>query len=97
MTLKFVSSIVKMNRHSAIIAVVGGGYGYLNELLLISHEHTHLEVHQDVNAKEMAELIGKCSFALAPASSIGYELSAIGIPWLGGWYVDNPKKIYEYT
>lgn len=96
LTEKFVGFVGNMNWATAIIAVVGGAYAGLEQLLSLKTEFPNLEVNQDVSAEEMAALMGRCCFAIAPASSIGYELSAIGVIWLGGWYVENQKKIYEY-
>lgn len=96
LTKKFVGFVGNINWATAIVAVVGGVYADLDELLLLKGEFPSLEVHQNVSAEEMAGLMDRCRFAIAPASSIGYELSAVGVVWLGGWYVGNQKKIYEY-
>jgi UDP-2,4-diacetamido-2,4,6-trideoxy-beta-L-altropyranose hydrolase len=35
------------------------------------------------------------NFAIAPASTILYELCCVKMPILSGFYVDNQKKIYQ--
>ena len=37
----------------------------------------------------------KCNFAVAPASTILYELLCVKMPIFSGFYVDNQELIYK--
>ena len=43
----------------------------------------------------MCDLMQNCEVAISSASSIAFEILANKMVWLGGYYVDNQKMIYE--
>jgi RimJ/RimL family protein N-acetyltransferase len=54
-----------------------------------------LYLHKNLAENELVNLMLSCNFAIAPTSTICYELCCIKIPILGGYFVENQKDIYE--
>ncbi len=63
------------------------------ELLALAEQNAR--VHIRVQVEDMAGLMCGCDIAVAAAGSTMYELSALGVPTVCCYYVDNQKKIAE--
>ena len=48
-----------------------------------------------MSEEDLIIVMRQCNFAIAPASTILFELSCIKMPILSGYYVDNQKMIYK--
>jgi UDP-2,4-diacetamido-2,4,6-trideoxy-beta-L-altropyranose hydrolase len=53
-------------------------------------------IHSQLSAEEMCLLMRKCDVAIAPSSSISFELCSVGIALISGYFVDNQKDIFDY-
>ena len=53
-------------------------------------------MHSQLSAEEMCALMKKCDVAIAPSSSISFELCSVGIALISGYFVDNQKDIFYY-
>ncbi len=51
-------------------------------------------IHQDLGEEEMIELLKKAFLAFLPASTTMIEGLTVGVPVVGGYYVDNQIAIY---
>lgn len=82
-------------KHSDIIFhVVSGPFNeHRRDLLTLELEHSNIVVEQSV--RDMQQLESLCDIAIASAGSTMYELSAIGIPTITFYFVDNQKMIAE--
>ncbi|MFN4122574.1 MAG: UDP-2,4-diacetamido-2,4,6-trideoxy-beta-L-altropyranose hydrolase [Flavobacteriales bacterium] len=75
--------------------ITGSAFPFRNELAQQVKKDPRVQWYENQSATEMLAHMQACTFALAPASSIAYELLAAGCVWLGGYYVDNQRNIYE--
>ena len=53
------------------------------------------EVYYNLDAAQMAGLMGRCEIAIAPTSGLSYEICAVGMGYLGGYYIDNQIAIHN--
>ncbi len=90
-TLKAVNALLKLSEINKVNVVVGSAYKH-GEIFQIKHDK--LQIYQNLNEKEMVEVMLECNIAIAPASTISYELCAVRMPLLLGYFTDNQRNIY---
>ena len=76
-------------------AVLGHANTSKNTLLNKYSKNDQVNFYFDLDSSQMLNLMLKCDFAVAPTSSIGYEICAVGLVWFGGPYVDNQLDIFH--
>lgn len=84
--------ILKGIDNREIIAVVGGGYLFMDELQEYAGSY-NIRVYSNINAHKMVELLLYSSLAIVPASTIFFETCCARIPIITGWFVDNQMLI----
>lgn len=78
-----------------IIVITGQAYSHRSKLKIIVSRDNRIKWYENQSAIEMQIFMKKCQFVLAPASSIAFEILSVGCTWLGGYYIENQKSIYE--
>lgn len=73
--------------------VCGTFNSHKEELLALERQNSRVHIRMQV--EDMAGLMRGCDIAVAAAGSTMYELSALGVPTVCCYYVDNQKKIAE--
>lgn len=74
--------------------VICGGFNpHREELMQLAAKHPR--VHIRVQVTDMAAVMKQCDMAVAAAGSTMYELSALGVPAVCCYYVENQKKIAD--
>ncbi|WP_422349611.1 UDP-2,4-diacetamido-2,4,6-trideoxy-beta-L-altropyranose hydrolase [Flagellimonas sp.] len=95
LTIKAVRALLQIPRFKKIYVVLGGSYRE-NEIFDLERKHTKvLSVNKNVSQKDLLNIMCKCHFAIASASTILYELCCVKMPILSGFYVDNQELIYK--
>lgn len=84
--------IIRQIDNRPIVAVVGGGYEYLEDLKEYSETH-NVQVYSNVNAAVMVDLMQKASLAIVPASCTFFETCCTRVPIITGYTVDNQRFI----
>ena len=92
LTLKATKALLKIPHVKKIHIVLGGAYTHKEIYTLDQH---NIKIHQNLSEKEISEVMVDANFAIAPASTILYELCCVKMPVLSGFYVDNQEKIYN--
>jgi len=95
LTQKAVEAILQIPNFKKIHVVLGGAYCHKE---IFNFEETYsnkLTIYRNLTEDELIKVMKKCNFAVAPASTILYELSCIKMPVLSGYYVENQKNIYR--
>lgn len=92
LTKYYVEQLIKCPWFEQIIAVVGDGYQYKDEL---SH-FPKTEVHSRLSAQQMADLFRNAESVVCAASTTAYEALACGARVYAGWYVDNQQDFYKH-
>lgn len=95
LTLKAVKGLLLMSQFKKIHVVLGGAYTH-NEIFDVEQTHAgKVKTHKNLSEQKLINVMKQCNFAIAPASTILYELSCVKMPILSGYYVDNQELIYK--
>lgn len=79
-----------------IILLVGAAYTYEEELKnWLSNHSLQVELHHDVPAKQLVELMKRCPIAILPPSTIAYEYLHIGGLLFLTVIAANQKRMFE--
>ncbi|MFD0863146.1 UDP-2,4-diacetamido-2,4,6-trideoxy-beta-L-altropyranose hydrolase [Sungkyunkwania multivorans] len=62
---------------------------------LANNHQDHVFLHKNLNETQFVDLISNCNIAIAPASTVLYELCCIQVPVLSGFFIDNQELIYN--
>jgi UDP-2,4-diacetamido-2,4,6-trideoxy-beta-L-altropyranose hydrolase len=54
-----------------------------------------VDIHESLSEIEIAQLMNVCDVAIAPTSSLSYEICATKMGFVGGYYIDNQKNIHD--
>lgn len=93
LTKKAVNACLKNQTIKKISVVLGDAYSHDDVFL---KNKSKIKVHRNLSAQQLVQLMQKCQLAIVPASSISYEICAVGMFLIAGWYVENQKNIYHF-
>ncbi|GIM61843.1 hypothetical protein CAPN008_18930 [Capnocytophaga canis] len=93
LTYKAVRALLCFEQFKRINVVLGGAYKHTKILEL---QDDRLEMYRNLGEMELLNLMISSNFAIAPTSTIFFELCCVKMPILGGYYVDNQKKLSEF-
>jgi len=93
-TLTVTKALLKIKRFEKINIIIGASYPH-NEIFQLSKENSKIEVYQNLSENDLIKVMQKSNFAIAPASTILYELCCIKMPILSGFYVENQRNIFQ--
>lgn len=93
LTLKACRIIRKLTNRP-ITVTVGGGYQYMSELKQFSKENP-VEIHSNIDAYEMVDMLLSATLAIVPASTMLLEACCARIPVITGYDVDNQQFMAE--
>jgi UDP-2,4-diacetamido-2,4,6-trideoxy-beta-L-altropyranose hydrolase len=79
---------------SRISVVVGAAYTH-HRIFELEKTDPRIRIFRNLAEPELLSLMKENGFAVVPASNTLYELCAVKMPVLSGYYVDNQKGIYE--
>ncbi|MFP4844586.1 UDP-2,4-diacetamido-2,4,6-trideoxy-beta-L-altropyranose hydrolase [Winogradskyella sp. PE311] len=95
LSLKAVQAMVPMNEFIELHVVLGGAYRHKEIFTLESKYPDKIKTYSNLSEAELIQVMRTCNFAIAPASTILYELSCVKMPILSGYFVDNQELIYK--
>lgn len=95
LSLITVKALLKFSEFNEIHVVLGGAYTHTEILQLCKVNSTKLFLHRNLSETALLKVMTQCNFAIAPASTICYELCCVKMPILSGYFVDNQELIYE--
>ncbi|GAA3566041.1 UDP-2,4-diacetamido-2,4,6-trideoxy-beta-L-altropyranose hydrolase [Snuella lapsa] len=95
LSLKAVKALLKFEKIKQIEVILGAAYQDIQIYKLQEEFEDKIRIHSNLSDVKMCNLMTSCNFAIAPASTICYELCCVKVPILGGYFVDNQKKIYN--
>lgn len=94
LTERTVEVLLTFEQVQHIHIVLGGAYKYAENGLLKT-PNSKIKIHHNLSAERLVDVMLECQLAIVPSSTILYEVSAVQIPTLSGYYVDNQKGIYN--
>ena len=95
LSLKTTQALLKIRAVLHINVVLGGAYEHKEIFRLQEENLEKISIHRNLSEVSLIEVMLKCNFAIAPASTILYELSCVKMPILSGYFVDNQELIYR--
>ena len=94
LTYKAVQALLQFKELLQINVVVGGAYKH-KPVFDLSTIHPRIKIYKSLTEMQLLEVMKQSDFAIAPSSNILYELCAVKMPILSGYYVENQKNIYN--
>lgn len=94
LTLKAVKSLLKIEQFNEINVVLGGAYQH-TEIVELAEVYSQIKIYQNISENDLIKIMKKCHFAVAPTSTILFELCAVKMPILSGYYAENQQKAFE--
>ncbi|WP_282115639.1 UDP-2,4-diacetamido-2,4,6-trideoxy-beta-L-altropyranose hydrolase [Cellulophaga baltica] len=95
LSLKALNALLQVKSFKKIHVVLGGAYKHEEIFNLKENNPSKIQVHRNISEKNLINVMSECQFAIAPASTILYELCCLKMPILSGYYVENQKNIYN--
>lgn len=95
LSLKAVEALLQLSNFKEIHVVLGGAYLHKEILRLHDEYPNKIKIYRNLSDDRLIKVMRNCNFAIAPASTILYELSCVKMPILSGYYVDNQELIYK--
>jgi UDP-2,4-diacetamido-2,4,6-trideoxy-beta-L-altropyranose hydrolase len=94
LSLKVAKALIQFETIKKIHIVIGGAYQHQG-IYNLEKEHTKIHLHKNLSEEKLYNLMKNCNFGIAPSSTILYELCAVKMPILSGYFVDNQQLIYK--
>lgn len=94
LTFKATKALLNIEQIKEISIVLGAAYPH-NEIYELGLASSQIQIHKNLSEAELLAVMQKSDFAIAPSSNILYELFAVKMPVLSGFYVDNQKSLYK--
>lgn len=75
---------------SKIHVLMGAGFSQNDQIKSIASQSSDMvKTHTNLDDRQLINLFKKCHLAICPGSSTLYELFAVGLPVISGYYVEN--------
>ncbi len=87
-------TLITIKQVKKINVVVGGAFKSLG-IFNLADQYNNIHIHQNLSEAELLKVMQESDFAVAPTSTILFELCCVKMPVLTGYYVDNQKEAYE--
>ncbi len=96
LTVKATKACLSTGISGSIQVVVGSAYQHMASLEELASASEKVFVHQNLSAEAMVSLMQTCQLAIAPASTISYEICMVGLGLITGMSADNQQGIARY-
>lgn len=94
LSLKATIALLEIHTIKTINVVLGAAYqDSIIENLAVKYRN--VIIYKNLNEVALCNLMQSCQIAIAPSSTIVYELCSIKMPIVSGYFVDNQKNIYQ--
>lgn len=94
LSLKVAQALLNVNKQMVVHLVLGNAYKN-EEIITLSQKYPNIILYRNLDETNIFDLMKKCQLAIAPCSTISYELCCVGIPLISGYYIDNQLNLYK--
>ena len=95
-TLKTLQSLQIISSPLLLHVVLASTFPFQSEIEeFIKGSSLNVQIHYNLEAQQMADLMRNCEIAIAPTSGLSYEICAVGMGYIGGYYIDNQMGIHS--
>lgn len=95
-SLKTAKALLEIGQIKKVNIVLGAAYKNNEILELEKRFSSRLRIYRNLSENDLLELMLTCNFAVAPTSTILYELSCVKMPMVSGYFVDNQVSVYSW-
>jgi len=95
LTEKFVRVLLTMSFIKKIKVVLGASNKDIKLHKLKKKFPQRLEVYKNLSEVKLKDIMASCNLAIAPSSTICFELFALKIPVISGFFVENQIRAYS--
>lgn len=95
-SLKTAKVLLEIDQIKQVNIVLGAAYKNDEILELEKYFSNRLRIYRNLSEKDLLDLMLSCNFAVAPTSTILYELSCVKMPIVSGYFVDNQISVYNW-
>tara|TARA_R110002049_G_scaffold291474_3_gene475428 strand:+ start:5051 stop:6070 length:1020 start_codon:yes stop_codon:yes gene_type:complete len=92
-TYKFVLELLNIAQIKRINVVIGGAYNFSN-IFELGNKNDKVKIFKNLDEESLYTLMNTCNFAIAPTSTILFELISVNMYLVSGYYVENQKMGY---
>ncbi len=93
---KTIIALLKIQEIKKIHVVFGAAFNK-KKLDLLKHKYSNKTVfYNNLSEKKLLKLMKQCNFAIAPSSTILFELFCVKMPIYSGYFVENQKQGFIY-
>lgn len=92
LSLKATIALLNNKLIKQVNVVLGAGYNH-QKIYDLAEENERLHLHKNLDEIALYNLMSSCQVAIAPSSTILYELCSVKMPIFSGYYVENQKNI----
>ena len=94
--LSFIVSkaLMSFKNFSEINIVLGGAYKHVR-IFELAEKNNIIKLHSNLSESSLFKLMKESDLAIAPCSTISYEICSVGIPLISGYIVENQLNIYK--
>ncbi len=94
LSYKATKALLGIKKIQNIHVVLGAAYKH-SDIIALASKNTQINLYRNLDEMALCNLMKSCNLAIAPSSTIVYELCAIKIPIFSGYFTDNQKNIYN--
>jgi UDP-2,4-diacetamido-2,4,6-trideoxy-beta-L-altropyranose hydrolase len=94
LTYTVTKALLNCKEFIGINVVIGGAFLH-KEIFDLEKENNKVKVFRNLSESELIKVMEESNFGIVPASTILYELCAVKMPVLSGYFVENQKNIYK--
>lgn len=87
--------IIEIKGIKKIHIVLGGAYEHDKIYDTLEKRKQDVSIYKNISEQEMLSLMNKCQLGIVPSSTVSYEVCSVKMLVLGGYCVDNQKRIYN--
>ncbi|NNE32363.1 MAG: UDP-2,4-diacetamido-2,4,6-trideoxy-beta-L-altropyranose hydrolase [Winogradskyella sp.] len=96
LTSKATEALLKVPSIKNIHVVIGAANNDEHIKSIKNTNSSKVVLHQNLSEKALLNIMKSCNFAIAPTSTILYELVCVKMPIISGFFVDNQKSVYSW-
>lgn len=94
LTFKSTQAFLKMHSFKKVSVILGAAYKH-KEIFKLKTDFPNIDIYRNLNESEMLSLIRSSDIGIAPSSTISYEIIAVGMHLISGYFISNQQKIYD--
>ena len=97
LTLRVLERIVGIAGIDRVAVVLGAANAHRAAIEAFAHRYAgeKVDIYQNLSVDELVSCMRQCHLGITAASSMLFELTAVKMPVISGYYVDNQKDVYE--